>query len=89
MVKKIDISKLRIKKDSDYLEVSTKTLAKLNITEDEPFQIIDEGGNLNGKFAIVQEFGLGIGKRFQLYLKNKQSFILHTYSRLHKRKKNT
>lgn len=56
MVKKIDISKLRIKKDSDYLEVSTKTLAKLNITEDEPFQIIDEGGNLNGKFAIVREF---------------------------------
>ncbi len=56
MVKKIEISKLRIKKDSDYLEVSTKTLAKLNITEDEPFQIIDEGGNLNGKFAIVREF---------------------------------
>lgn len=56
MVKKINISKLRIKKDSDYLEVSTKTLAKLNITEDEPFQIIDEGGNLNGKFAIVREF---------------------------------
>lgn len=55
-VKKIKISKLRIKKDSDYLEVSTKTLAKLNITEDEPFQIIDEGGNLNGKFAIVREF---------------------------------
>lgn len=56
MVKKIDISKLRIKKDSDYLEVSTKTLAKLNITEDEPFQIIDKGGNYNGKFAIVREF---------------------------------
>lgn len=56
VVKKINISKLRIKKDSDYLEVSTKTLAKLNITEDEPFQIIDEGGNLNGKFAIVREF---------------------------------
>lgn len=55
-VKKIDISKLRLKKDSDYLEVSTKSLAKLNITEDEPFQIIDEGGNLNGKFAIVREF---------------------------------
>ena len=55
-LKKVDISKLRIKKDSDYLEVSTKTLAKLNITEDEPFQIIDEGGNLNGKFAIVREF---------------------------------
>lgn len=55
-VKKINISKLRIQKDSDYLEVSTKTLAKLNITEDEPFQIIDEGGNLNGTFVIVREF---------------------------------
>lgn len=58
VVKKIDISKLRIKKyvDWNYTEVSTKTLAELNITEDEPFQIIDEGGNLNGKFAIVREF---------------------------------
>lgn len=57
-VKKIDISKLRIKKyvDWDYPEVSTKTLAELNITEDEPFQIIDEGGNWDGKFAIVREF---------------------------------
>ena len=38
-VKKIDISKLRIKKygDWDYSEVSTETLAELNITEDEPF----------------------------------------------------
>ena len=58
VVKKIDISKLRIKKYADwvYPEVSTKTLAELNITEDEPFQIIDEGGNWNGKFAIVREF---------------------------------
>lgn len=57
-VKKIDISKLRIKKyvDWDYPEVSTKTLAELNITENEPFQIIDDGGIWNGKFAIVQEF---------------------------------
>ena len=57
-VKKIDISKLRIKKyvDWEYTEVSTKTLGELNITEDEPFQIIDEGGNWNGKFAIVREF---------------------------------
>lgn len=44
MVKKINISKLRIKKYVDWVhpEVSTKTLAELNITEDEPFQIIDE-----------------------------------------------
>ena len=56
VVKKIDSSKLRIKTHGDYLEVSTKALAELNITENEPFQIIDEGGNLNGKFANVQEF---------------------------------
>lgn len=57
-VKKIDISKLRIKKYADwvYPDVSTKALAELNITEDEPFQIIDEGGSLDGKFAIVREF---------------------------------
>ena len=56
-VKKINISNLRWKKYRDCPdEVSTKALAELNITENEPFQIIDEGGNLNGKFAIVQEF---------------------------------
>ena len=57
-VKKIDISKLRIKKyvDWDCTEVPTKLLKELNITEDEPFQIIDEGDNWNGKFAIVREF---------------------------------
>lgn len=54
VIKKIDFSKLRFL--SDVFKVSTKTLAELNITEDEPFQIIDEGGNWNGKFAIVREF---------------------------------
>ena len=57
IVKKINISNLRWKKYRDCPdEVSTKALAELNITENEPFQIIDKGGNLNGKFAIVQEF---------------------------------
>ena len=58
VVKKIDISKLEIKNyvDWDYTEVFTKLLKELNITEDEPFQIIDESGNWNGKFAIVREF---------------------------------
>ena len=56
-VKKIDISKLRIKKYGDYPEVPTKLLAELNITEDEPFQIIDkEKGAWDGKWGIVQEF---------------------------------
>ena len=59
VVKKIDFSKLRIKKygDWDYSEVPTKVLKELNITEDEPFQIIDkEKGELDGKWGIVQEF---------------------------------
>ena len=54
VIKKIDSSKLRF--SSDVFKVSTKTLAELNITEDEPFQIIDEGGSWDGKFAIVREF---------------------------------
>jgi NAD+ synthase len=53
-VKKIDSSKFRFL--GGVFKVSTKTLAELNITEDEPFQIIDEGGNWDGKFAIVREF---------------------------------
>ena len=58
-VKKIDFSKLRIKKyvDWDYPEVPTKLLKELNITEDEPFQIIDKKkGTWDGKWGIVQEF---------------------------------
>ena len=44
VVKKIDISKLEIKNyvDWDYTEVFTKLLKELNITEGEPFQIIDD-----------------------------------------------
>lgn len=54
VIKKIDSSKFRFL--GGVFKVSTKTLAELNITEDEPFQIIDEGGNWDGKFAIVREF---------------------------------
>ena len=53
-VKKIDASEFRFL--GGVFKVSTKKLAELNITENEPFQIIDEGGNWNGEFAIVQEF---------------------------------
>ena len=78
-VKKIDISKLRIKKyvDWDYHEVSTKTLAELNITEDEPFQIIDEGGNWDGKFAIVREFWVRDWQTFYI-ITEKQAEIYFT-----------
>ena len=80
VVKKIDISKLRIKKyvDWDYHEISTKTLAELNITENEPFQIIDEGGNWNGKFAIVQEFWVRDWQTFYIITK-KQAEIYFTH----------
>ena len=80
IVKKIDISKLRIKKyvDWDYPEVSTKTLAELNITENEPFQIIDEGGNWNGKFAIVQEFWVRDWQTFYI-ITEKQAEIYFTH----------
>lgn len=53
-VKKIDFYKFRF--CGGVFKVSTKALAELNITENEPFQIIDEGGDWNGKFANVQEF---------------------------------
>lgn len=59
VVKKINISKLRIKKyvDWDYHEVPSKLLKELNITEYEPFQIIDKKkGEWDGKWGIVQEF---------------------------------
>lgn len=54
VVKKIDSSKFRFL--GGVFKVSTKALAELNITENEPFQIIDKGGNWDGKFANVQEF---------------------------------
>ena len=53
-VKKIDASEFRFL--GGVFKVSTKKLAELNITENEPFQIIDEGGNWDGEFAMVQEF---------------------------------
>ena len=54
VVKKIDASEFRFL--GGVFKVSTKKLAELNITENEPFQIIDEGGNWDGEFAMVQEF---------------------------------
>jgi NAD+ synthase len=79
-VKKIDISKLRIKKYVDwvYPEVSTKTLAELNITEDEPFQIIDdEKGALDGKWGIVREFWVRDWQTFYI-ITEKQAEIYFT-----------
>ena len=79
VVKKIDSSKLKLKNYVDWVhtEVSTKTLAELNITEDEPFQIIDEGGNLNEQFAIVREFWIKDWQTFYI-ITEKQAEIYFT-----------
>ena len=88
-VKKIDISKLRIKTYVDwvYPEVSTKTLAELNITEDEPFQIIDKGGNLNGKFAIVREFWVRDWQTFYIITKKQAEFYFTNLFKASEKKK--
>ena len=81
VVKKIDSSKLRIKKYVDwvYPEVSTKTLAELNITENEPFQIIDkEKGALDGKWGIVREFWVRDWQTFYI-ITEKQAEIYFTH----------
>ena len=80
-VKKVDFSKLRIKKYVDwvYPEVSTETLAELNITENEPFQIIDkEKGALDGKWGIVQEFRVRDWQTFYI-ITEKQAEIYFTH----------
>ena len=90
VVKKIDISKLRIKKyvDWDYPEVSTKALAELNITEDEPFQIIDEGGSWNGKFAIVREFRIRDWQTFYIITeKQAEIYFTHLFKASQKKKR--
>ena len=88
-VKKIDISKLRIKKYVDWVhtEVSTETLAELNITEDEPFQIIDEGGNYNGKFAVVREFWINDWQMLSIITEKQAEFYFtHLFKASEKKK---
>lgn len=89
-VKKIDISKLRIKKYVDwvYPEVSTKTLAELNITENEPFQIIDkEKGALDGKWGIVQEFWVRDWQTFYIITEKQAEFYFtHLFKASEKKK---
>lgn len=87
-VKKIIISNLRWKKYRDYPdEVSTKTLAKLNITENEPFQIIDEGGNWDGKFAIVQEFWVNDWQTISIITEKQAEFYFtHLFKASQKKK---
>ena len=90
VVKKIDISKLRIKKygDWDYSEVPTKVLKELNITEDEPFQIIDkEKGEWDGKWGIVQEFWVRDWQTFYIIHESQSDYYFTNLFKSEKKKK--
>ena len=75
VVKKIDFSNFRF--FGSVFKVSTKALAELNITENEPFQIIDEGSYWDGKFANVQEFWVSDWQTFYI-ITEKQAEIYFT-----------
>ena len=75
-VKKIDASEFRFL--GGVFKVSTKKLAELNITENEPFQIVDKGGNWDGKFANVQEFWVNDWQTISI-ITEKQAEIYFTH----------
>ena len=76
VVKKIDSSEFRFL--GGVFKVSTKKLAELNITENEPFQIVDKGGNWDGKFANVQEFWVNDWQTISI-ITEKQAEIYFTH----------
>ena len=82
IVKKIQWSDLRYADGGSW--VSTKLLKKLNVTEDEPIQIV--GGAYDGTFIIVREFWQ---REWQSYLNitNEQAEICFTNLFKDKRKK--
>ena len=73
IVKKIELSKCRVPKYGDYPQVPTKLLNKLNITEDEPFQIVG-GNSWDGKFGHVQEFWQRDWQTFTIITKEQAEF---------------
>ena len=59
----------------------------MNITENEPFQIIDEGGNLNGKFANVQEFWVNDWQTISIITEKQAEFYFtHLFKASEKKK---
>ena len=85
VVKKIDSSEFRFL--GGVFKVSTKKLAELNITENEPFQIIDEGGNWNGEFAIVQEFWVNDWQKIVIITEKQAEFYFtHLFKSSQKKK---
>ena len=84
-VKKIDASEFRF--SGGVFKVSTKTLAELNITEDEPFQIIDKGGSWDGKFAIVREFWINDWQMISIITEKQAEFYFtHLFKASQKKK---
>ena len=84
-VKKIDSSKFRFL--GGVFKVSTKTLAELNITENEPFQIIDKGGNWDGQFANVQEFWVNDWQTISIITEKQAEFYFtHLFKSSQKKK---
>ena len=85
VVKKIDSSEFRFL--GGVFKVSTKKLAELNITEDEPFQIIDEGGSWDGKFAIVREFWINDWQMISIITEKQAEFYFtHLFKASQKKK---
>ena len=85
VVKKIDSSEFRFL--GGVFKVSTKKLAELNITENEPFQIIDEGGNWNGEFANVQEFWVNDWQTISIITEKQAEFYFtHLFKASQKKK---
>ena len=82
VVKKVRYSDLRYADGDSW--VSTKLLKKLNITEDEPIQIV--GGARGGSFIIVREFWQREWQSF-LNITNEQAEIYFTNLFKDKRKK--
>ena len=84
-VKKIDSSEFRFL--GGVFKVSTKKLAELNITENEPFQIIDKGGNWDGKFANVQEFWVNDWQTISIITEKQAEFYFtHLFKSSQKKK---
>ena len=84
-VKKIDASEFRFL--GGVFKVSTKKLAELNITENEPFQIIDEGGNWDGEFANVQEFWVNDWQTISIITEKQAEFYFtHLFKSSQKKK---
>ena len=84
-VKKIDASEFRFL--GGVFKVSTKKLAELNITEDEPFQIIDEGGSWDGKFAIVREFWINDWQMLSIITEKQAEFYFEHLFKASEKKK--